>query len=177
MPEQDSAYGPPTHEVHIGPGLYPAAPPPPRGRRRLMVAVIALWVTAAVVAAGFGGYLVLRPAPDITVNGTVSIPWDDPNREGKECIAGGGYGDIKGAQIVVSDPSSKTIATGSLPVSGTVRSVTQPDGTEYVCEYLFGLIVPGGHDYYGVEVSHRGRLQYSEGQLKSGSLALAISRT
>jgi hypothetical protein len=40
MPEQDSPYGPPAHELHIGGGVHPAAAPPPRGRRRLMVAVM-----------------------------------------------------------------------------------------------------------------------------------------
>lgn len=102
----------------------------------------------------------------------MSVPWDaNPERVGKPCVAGGGYADINGAQVVVTDPAGKTIATSQLPSSGILR-----DANGFMCEFAFSVDVPGGHDFYGIEVSHRGRLQYSEGQLKSGDLALVLNR-
>ncbi|MFF4417498.1 hypothetical protein ACFYY8_33655 [Streptosporangium sp. NPDC001559] len=83
------------------------------------------------------------------------------------CATRGGYSDIQeGAQVVVTDASSTTIALGRLAYGSWNRHTG--------CVFLFNVEgVPGGHKFYGVEVSHRGRLQYTAEQVAQ-PLALTI---
>jgi hypothetical protein len=131
---------------------------------RIAVALTAVLVALAVVAAG--AYVLLRPKP-FEIQGDVSIPWIGAQAKIGPCIPGGGYRDIGGAQVVVSDAAGKTIATGSLPPSGRIVDLT--------CVFDFEVEgIPGGHDFYGVAISHRGRLQYRRDQLDGQVLKLNI---
>jgi hypothetical protein len=130
---------------------------------RIAVALITAVVLAAVAA---GAYVLLRPKP-FEIQGDVSIPWIGAQAEVGPCTPSGGYGDIGGAQVVVSDAAGKTIATGNLPPTGRIADLR--------CVFDFEVKgIPGGHDFYGVAISHRGRLQYRREQLDGQVLKLNL---
>lgn len=83
-----------------------------------------------------------------------------------DCWGSGGYGDLKqGTQITVTDAGGKVIALGQLGagrMSGTA------------CVLPFVLDVPAGHDFYGVEVGHRGVVRYTSDQMHR-ALELGLS--
>jgi len=146
---------------------YDQAPLP--ARRRPRWPIFAGIAVLAVAAAGVAVFMIMRTpsTPPIAVKGTMSVPWDYA-KEGQRCIAGGGYGDISGAQVVVSDAAGKTIATTQLQEAGILHLAGGAN-----CVYDFAMAVPGGEKFYGIEVSHRGRLQYSPEQLRT-EIALKV---
>lgn len=77
------------------------------------------------------------------------------------CIGQGGYSDIhNGTQVVVTDADGRTLALGRL-------TGAEVGGGLDVCAYTIRIgDVPGGHDFYGIEVSHRGRVQYSRSDVE-----------
>lgn len=90
----------------------------------------------------------------ITVTGTMEVEASSPGTVGRSCETDGGYDDIGvGTQVVISDASSTTLAVGQLGMGYY--------GTASKCLFPFSVEVKGGQDFYGVEVGHRGRLQYS----------------
>lgn len=130
------------------------------------IALPALAVTlAGLTGCSNGGPAAPSPAP-ITVGGALRVPRSLSGGFSQECVTGGGYSDIKeGAQVVITDEANKTIALGHLE-GGTL------DGAR--CVFPFSLPdVPAGHRFYGIEVSHRGRLQYTAEQL-AVSLQLTV---
>ncbi|MEU4578946.1 hypothetical protein [Nonomuraea sp. NPDC023979] len=123
-----------------------------------LAVVATVWLRAPVMA------------PALTVDGSVTVRGEPPavltNNE-LSCTTGGGFDDIRqGAQVVVTDAAGKTIALGELSAGSWKRNVG--------CIFLFNVEdVPAGEKFYGVEVSHRGRVQYTAGQLAE-PLALDI---
>jgi hypothetical protein len=128
---------------------------PPRSRTGLYfgLAAISLILLAGVVV---GGYVLLgrtgtslpgRPAT-FTVSGTMQITGG---------CAGLGYGDIRaGTQVVITDEHQTTLAVGELEADGS-------------CQWSFRIDkVAAGHSFYGVTISHRGTVQYTEAQLRQG---------
>lgn len=103
------------------------------------------------------------------INGSITLDlpdfvWDD---DSSTCVGTGGYDDIHvGAQTVVTDAAGTTIAVGSIVddipqvgdlIDGTARATS--------CVFRFRVQdVPADKGFYGVEVSHRGRLQYPEAE-------------
>jgi hypothetical protein len=86
------------------------------------------------------------------------------NLDGATCSGMRGYDDIHaGAQVVVTDQSGTVIATGSLEAGQLLGS-----GADRVCRFQFQLPVPTGKSFYGVTVSHRGTIQYTESALRAG---------
>lgn len=111
---------------------------------------------AALLAVGCG------PAP-IAVRGSLLIDEGTMGWQGKlgdRCETGGGYSDIHpGTAVAVTDASGATVALGALG-DGT------QDGAGH-CRFPFTVAdVPGGGDFYGVEVSHRGKVQFKSEQLR-----------
>ncbi|MEV0994641.1 hypothetical protein [Nonomuraea sp. NPDC050202] len=103
----------------------------------------------------------VQPAPDpVIVSGTVvlKLTWDTAKFGDRlSCTGEGEYADIAyGAQVVVTDPAGKTIGLARL-----TTGVLQEPG----CTFQFAASVPGGHEFYGVEVANRGRSQFSAAQL------------
>ncbi|MEV1245104.1 hypothetical protein [Nonomuraea sp. NPDC049750] len=99
------------------------------------------------------GVLILKITPDSVEFG------DHPACSGK-----GGYSDIgQGTQVVVTDAAGKTVALGKL---GTGLH------EERGCTFRFAITVPPGGQFYGIEVSHRGRVQYAAYELDSIELQL-----
>ncbi|MER7126762.1 hypothetical protein [Micrococcus luteus] len=107
--------------------------------------------------------------PALTVSGTVTVKDFSAVTTMNEvtCTTRGGYSDIQeGAQVVVTDASSTTIALGQLAHGSWDRHTG--------CVFFFNIPdVPADQKFYGVEVSHRGRLQYTAEQVVK-PLALTI---
>lgn len=158
-------------EVRIG------QPPrvPPIRRRAAVVAVVALAV-AAVIAVGVAAWLIgaqaqptaEAPQPQPTTRtiagqlqlGRGDFMWYSSTRT---CAGRGGFGDIReGTQVVVTDEAGTTIALGRLRDSSPYVEA----GVGITCTFHFAIHdVPSGKKFYGVEISHRGRVQYTEDQL------------
>lgn len=101
------------------------------------------------------------PAP-LTVVGTITVRGTYPSvtsEDGLTCSTGGGYTDIQvGTQVVITDASATTIALGRLVYSYWDRTKG--------CLFHFTVTgVPAGQQFYGIEVSHRGRVQFTASQL------------
>jgi len=82
---------------------------------------------------------------------------------GNDCqgASDSGYDDIRlGAQVTVTDQSGKTIAVSELEQG----MYTGSD----MCVFPFKVKVPSGKKFYGVTVSHRGMIQFTEKQMKDG---------
>jgi hypothetical protein len=131
-------------------------------------------VTAAVaLVLGVGGTLVvlsLAGGTDaVPVRGEVRLRLSEANfQEHDNCFGTGGYTDLRGgASVVVTDAAGVTIAVTSLR-AGEIDLSGEPD----VCALRFEAQVPAGKGFYGVEVTHRGRVQIPEAQL--GKVELAI---
>ncbi len=124
-------------------------------------------IPLAIVAIVAGVLLVPRLAPaDLTITGEVLLHDTRINTTGNSCRGSGGYDDLReGAQVVVTDATGKSIGIGTL---GTGVSNTN------ICTWEFSVTVPAGGGIYGVEVSHRGKLQYSEADLAGRPLKLSI---
>jgi hypothetical protein len=149
------------------------APPAAVRRRRRWLLPTAIAVAVLVVVAG-GALAVWRltSAGTLKVSGTVTIGRGGFERAGGDylgatetsCSATGGYGDIRqGAQVVVSDAEGTTIALGVL---GAGAADLEGDGRARSCTWPFTVDgVPTGHAFYGVEVSKRGRIQFTEREL------------
>lgn len=76
------------------------------------------------------------------------------------CDGSGPYNDISaGGEVVISDDTGKTLAITSLD-SGT--------GDSSRCDFAWSATVPSGKGFYGVTVSHRGTVKFSEAQMRQG---------
>jgi hypothetical protein len=78
-----------------------------------------------------------------------------------------GYDDItKGAGVAVKDPAGKTVALGEL---------SEGHNVDAGCAFLFTIKdVPSGLGIYGVEVTHRGVVQYKEATLEKNGAVLGL---
>ncbi len=137
-------------------------------------------VSLAVLAAVAAVFLVVSPGNEVDppapvqvaqsqpasapalldVSGRVVLEtWPDQVEYGDypACTGEGVFADIRQhAQVVVTDAAGKTIGVGKL---GTGVHV------EEGCVFRWALAVEAGHDFYGVEVSHRGVSKYSAAQM------------
>jgi hypothetical protein len=134
-------------------------------------------VLAVLVLAGCGSsHHAKQPPAKVEVRGSLTIT--DPSNfmleDGGSTMAAGahgpclglsGYGDIvPGAQVTVTDDSGRTIAVGSLDAG----SVT-PDGA---CRFTFTVPAPSGAEFFGVEVTHRGIVQFPADEVGRADLTL-----
>ncbi|MFF0245027.1 hypothetical protein ACWEU6_37065 [Streptosporangium sandarakinum] len=141
---------------------------------------VILALTAALTGCSATQTAAPAPAPTaITIGGSLSTPGGvliddgDGNSTSQTCRTAGGYTDIKeGAQVVITDAASRTIALGALEAG----EFEMPNGSWAArrCVFPFSLSnVPAGQKFYGIEVSHRGRLQYTAEQI-TNSLQLTL---
>jgi hypothetical protein len=130
------------------------------------------WFVPALVAAGV---LVLAVAAVSITLGVSALTPQTFTAEGA-MLTGyacdsmpGGYEDItQGAGVAVKDPSGKTVALGQL---GAGKDL--PDGLG--CSFPFTVTdVPSGLKIYGVEVTHRGVIQYKEAALKKDGAVMSL---
>lgn len=82
------------------------------------------------------------------------------------CAGRGGFDDINaGTDVVVTDSTSTTVAIGKL---GTGQPVIDPSDSTRATSCLFTFDIkdaPSGRGFYGIEVGHRGRVQFPEAKL------------
>jgi hypothetical protein len=136
----------------------------PRGQRRALLVLTVVAVVALVAAAGTAAVksgLFGTVQPTIKVSGSLTLgSRDGVLRLGSTCTGASGYDDIHaGTQVVATDESGTVIATGSL-LPG------EPSGN--ACRFRFAVTVPAGKKFYGMSVSHRGTIQYTESDLRHG---------
>jgi hypothetical protein len=106
-----------------------------------------------------------------TVSGVLNIQqWPVGWQIGADCqgaaLSTRGYPDlVTGAQVVVTDAGGKTIAVGQLE-GGSVATDPATGEPFKVCGMRFTVPrVPKGQGFYGLEVAHRGRVQFDEAKM------------
>jgi hypothetical protein len=94
----------------------------------------------------------------IEVNGRLTLTGRSTMSNGS-CLGDGGYDDIHGgAQVTVTDQADTVVGIGALANGSRI------DGG---CEFLFIVkSIPAGKSFYGVAVSHRGTIRFTEAQMK-----------
>lgn len=142
-------------------------PPATQPRRSKILIWAAAGVAVLLAVAGTAVALNLSGSvPDLTVSGTVTVTATTFTLGTNTCAGAGGYDDIRnGAQVVVTDATGKTLALGELADG-------RPDGAHSrggpnVCRWTFTVDgVPAGETFYGIEVTHRGVVQYDAGRIQ-----------
>ncbi|MCZ2525374.1 hypothetical protein [Streptomyces sp. HB2AG] len=120
-----------------------------------------LWFGTAVAGddGGSGGREPVSSGP-FTARGTLTLSdTDGYTALGETCLGEGGYDDIAyGAPVTVSDAAGTVVAVGSLDLG---------EVTDSGCSFPFTVEdVPGGAKFYTVEVSHRGGLTKTAGEMR-----------
>jgi hypothetical protein len=126
--------------------------------------VIVLAAVLVLAGAGVGwasatGHL--GGADTLTASGTFRVTDGLSRTEGAVCFVSGVFPDIAtGTAVIITDASATTVAIGALS-AGT--------GDSNVCVFRFAVPnVPAGKGFYGVEVASRGRVQFTEAEMRSG---------
>ncbi|WP_157995657.1 hypothetical protein [Thermomonospora amylolytica] len=133
-----------------------------------MIAVAVLLAAGTTAAVVFTGEDNAPTTFTISGTGRVKYAGNPFEYDGTLCEVPDGYGDIPGAQVVVTAPTGRVIATGNLSAVGVNRPGSIDGIPAASCEFAIdSAAVPEGHDFYGVEVSHRGRVQYTRDQLRT----------
>ena len=149
----------------------PVPPPPPR---RNLVPILAIALAVAVAAVIVLLVIVLTSddgdsaGDSFTLSGTFTLTDGATEYAGQgECQGTGGYDDIsEGTQVTVYSSAGEVLGTGYLD------SATYLDP---VCEFELTVDgVPAGHDFYQVEVSHRGKIAVSDDEARAGEVALTL---
>ncbi|WP_331758862.1 hypothetical protein OH782_42465 (plasmid) [Streptomyces sp. NBC_01544] len=178
----DSTPTPTTSDVPDVPPM-PATPPaaaPAAGKTGIRRTLTTLLIGAVAGASIVGGtwYTTSRDN-SITVDGKPAAPKGTFTLKGDftladgavddgigGCEGSGGYDDIAlGTSVTVYDAAGAVIATSALTLS-------EYDETAGTCTYDVSVPgVPGGEDFYQVEISHRGKIQLSAEEAKSGGFS------
>lgn len=131
-----------------------------------------LIVAAAFLVAGCGA----APPASFDAHGTLTLTkYEHAGVEGSWCRGEDGYADIAGGtQVKITDSTGSVVALGVLS-DGVARQTTtwMPTGTS-ACVFGFDVtgIPVGDGGIFGVEVSHRGVIQFT--QSTASSLALTL---
>jgi len=126
---------------------------------------------AALITAAVGKLRRARVLPHITGSLHLIERLTHDKTVGQACTGIGGYDDIHaGTSVVVRDDASKIVATGSL-AAGKVVDRLSLVGT---CGFDFEVDVPDSA-FCQVEVSHRGNVTFSKGDLEGRSWTVALS--
>lgn len=131
--------------------------PPWRLRSSVLVVVgiVLVIIVGAVYFLRGGGH---------TITGTMTLLSSDLS---DSCQGSGGYDDIRpGTAVTVRNGEGETIATGRLG-EGTLHGVIG-------CTYPFEIDVPD-EDFYRVEVSHRGELEFSRDEMEQNDWTVDAS--
>jgi hypothetical protein len=130
-----------------------------------------LAAAAVVVAVGLIAFFVLRggdgsaPHEPFTLAGTMRLPDESTKTEGLpggyKCVGAREYSDVvPGAAVTVEDESGKLLAKGAIESSNNGRDS---------CLLLFNVDnVPGGAEFYRVQVAQRDEMNYTESEAKEG---------
>jgi hypothetical protein len=161
--------------------VVPGDPPPPAvptvaepesapGKARRWVWPATAAVVIALGAAGFGATRLIgqdAPAPAasptpavLSVHGSLLLADSTGvlNLDGYHCQGMRGYDDIRqGAAVTITDASGTTIGLGSLS-----EGMMESSGLTRKCRFTWQVEVPKGKGFYGVEISHRGKVAVAE---------------
>lgn len=132
--------------------------------------------TAALLAGCSSTNRAPTPTPtDFDVHGTLSLSKIAIyGTDGDPCTGSGGYSDIaSGAQVKVTDNSGSVVAIGSLNSGLSHQTNSGMDGTN-VCVFSFDVFnIPiRDSSIYGIEVTHRGVIQFTRDDANDISLTL-----
>ena len=133
-------------------------------------------VASCVLLVGCSPQPAATPSPatfDVTGTMTISRVMLEAS-DGDSCTGIEGYDDIKtGAQVKVSDDAGKIIGLGALK-AGLARDTNESWRGTNLCVFDFQVkgIPEGPGMIYGVEVSHRGVVQFTRDQADSIALKL-----
>lgn len=129
--------------------------------KKIIALLAAVLVASTLTACGEKTY---QAKGSITVLGNVAVNGNEP------CRSLSGYDDInEGAQVKVT-VEGNTVALGKLEAGSPTEM------GNYACKFNFALDdVPSGKNFYSVEISHRGALEYSEDDLTAG-IELSIGK-
>lgn len=147
--------------------------PPRRPKRRpvLLAAAAATFAAALAIAActSEAPAPATTTAPPLTIRGTLQVDSVGPAwKLGAFCFGDAGHEDIaEGAQVTVTDPAGKVIALGKLGPGVVAVHPTLGDPGKTCMFPVTVAGVPGGLGIYGIEVAHRGKVQYPEATLAS----------
>lgn len=127
------------------------------------------WMIAGLITALIGVGLTFGTKAlghhSFTTRGTISLTSTTGGLGGlgATCFGRGGYSDLaSGAAVDVSDNAGKVIAIGQITGNGTTVGTS-------TCVLPFTVSgVPAGKRFYGVTVTHRGVVQFTEAQMKAG---------
>lgn len=153
------------------------ATPTPTPRRRSTPIFAAVALAVIVASAAVAAYIVTRDrtnqptttigeaAPSITITGELQLDDINPGwTVGDYCHAlSRGYADItEGAQITVTNQGGDVVAIGKLGAGKVAVHPVYGDPAK-ICVFPIQVTgVPTGLSLYGVEVSHRGVVRFSE---------------
>lgn len=170
----------PTHtattRTHAVPCPAVTTPTPPRRH----TPILAITLAALIAAAAATGITIwattddqAKPttATEVEIDGTITLgigdfTWSDSP---VNCSGHSGYHDItQGTQVTITDPAGKVLAIGKLGYG----KPTLTDGRATTCTLPFHTYVAAGHGIYGIEVSHRGKVQTKEAELGKVELTL-----
>lgn len=131
----------------------------------------ALAAAAAAVVVGLIAIFALRGGDEaahhepFTLAGIMRLPDEGTKTEGLpggyKCVGAREYGDVvPGAPVTVEDESGKLLAKGAIKSSNSGRDS---------CLLLFSVDnVPGGAEFYRVQVAQRDEMNYTESEAKGG---------
>lgn len=155
-------------------GMGPPPPPPRRPRRNIVILIVLAVVFAAIAIAAIVLFATqTRSAKTFELTGSMNLVDDSTSSRSSSsittstgdsdfmCAGKRGYSDIgPGASVEVTDETGTLIAKGRLSDSF---------GTSSICTLSFTVTgVPAGKKYYQVEVSHRGKVSFTESEAREG---------
>ena len=99
---------------------------------------------------------------------TGTLDLNDPDSAtgtaGDLCSGTGGYDDIaNGAEVVISDDTGHTLDITTLTAGSIVSSA---------CDFKFESTIPAGKGFYGITVTHRGTVKFTETEMQNPALTL-----
>lgn len=165
-------------------GQPPSGSPLPARRRRRRWPYVAAVVVVLLAGGGAAAWAMTRdtaPAavPMLTITGELDMPDGGGGTVSNlPCQMAAGYNDIQtGAQITVTDEAGKVIGLGQLG-AGLTKVINNVDGTgltSWRCEFRFSVPnIPAGHQFFGLEVTHRGVVRFTADQIESGKVKLTL---
>ncbi|MDX2709225.1 hypothetical protein PV350_41255, partial [Streptomyces sp. PA03-6a] len=152
---------------------------PPKRRRPWAFPLICAAVGLVVGLVVLGGYALLRSdggtdaanRDTFTLTGTFTLYGGAESDGVGGCQGEDGFGDVRaGAAVTVYDASGEVIAVGAL----TDPKASDP---ELIVACAFTVTVPEvprGERFYGVEVSHRGKVTVSAEQAEAGGFSASL---
>lgn len=144
---------------------------------RAIATVAAIAAVGLLSGCGTDEAKVPASSPAFTISGTITLSaaistgTSTITQIGNPCTPDAGYEDIApGAQVTTKNGTGKVLALGILGAARVSELLANPNDEgapwPYRCTLPFTVTgVPGGEEFYSIEVSHRGEVRYTRGDL------------